>query len=349
MDIDKIKMEELLGLLEELVINKVRIEKIQNEIKDSQYKKILGTEVQVVSKVQEVIKNIQTTTIKSIYMKLKDLFDPNAKIFEFNGDTSKFDYFNEEQIHLLLKILTEHILGTYGKAVNKKIIISASNDSTNLVIQVKYTMEHISFSNLIQKFDKKYIPLTQIPENEIHAWLSETGLSNSIKDFGKLYETAKSFNTNIEIREDGTQDLRVIITVPVSTSIVNAQLVQINNSTYAIPAEYIEKVMNTNLAQMRKSNNRLFISYMDKIIPIIGIDEELKFENNEEYSGYVILAYKDKMKAMPVHLLLDQLDIVVKSKPNIINDVREFKGITILGDGNAIMVFDIPYLIESTS
>jgi chemotaxis protein histidine kinase CheA len=55
---DKAKMDELLKLLEELVINKIRIEKINQELNNKEYKKVLDQETLIVSKVQEVVKKM---------------------------------------------------------------------------------------------------------------------------------------------------------------------------------------------------------------------------------------------------------------------------------------------------
>jgi two-component system chemotaxis sensor kinase CheA len=156
-------------------------------------------------------------------------------------------------------------------------------------------------------------------------------------------------NTSIEIKSQNVTDEEILITIPISSSIIKAQLIQIGKQIYAIPMDYIEKIMSLNSIEKRISCNKQFIMYMGSSIPVISIYDKLNLKSSNEISGYVVLKYNNKMKALPVNSLLDQSDVVIRPKPLVISEIKEFRGATILWDGNVTMVFDIPYIIENAS
>lgn len=342
-------MDGLLSLLEELVINKIRIEKMQNEVIEPQYKRVLSNEIQIVSKVQEAIKDIQTTTIEPTYEKLKSYLNNNIHHIDFTGENSKLDSSSEGQLYEILRILINYILNHKSYDREKNITVSASNDSTNLIITLSIYEGIINQEKLAQKIGKNFILFTYLLEEEVDDWIEEAGLSDSINSFKEIYKAAGLLNASVEIKSQIESKHVIIITVPISSSIIKAQLIQMDNQIYAIPMDYIEKVMSLKSIEKRISCNKEFIKYMDSIIPVISIYDELGLKHSNEVSGYVILRYEEKKTALPVHSLLEQTDIVVRPKPQVINEVKEFKGVTILGDGNVTVVFDIQYLVENAS
>lgn len=342
-------MDELLSLLEELVINKIRIEKMQNEVIDSQHKRIVGNEIQIVSMIQEVIMDIQTSTMKSIYIKLKDYLANNSNLFDFIGDNSKFDSSNEEQLYEILKSCIDYILNSLQSGDEKKVKISASNDSTNLIIIISGFNKIVNQKKLAQKLSNDYISLTYLSEDELKKWIEEPDLKDSRDSLKEVYGMSKSSNISVEIGSEDDINGEIHITIPLSSSIIKAQLVQLDNQIYAIPMDYVEKVISLNSVEKRISCNKEFIMYMDYIIPVISVYDKLEINNSNEVSSYVVLKHKEKMIALPVHSLLEQTDVVIKPKPQVINEIKEFKGTSILGNGNVTIVFDIPYLVDNAS
>lgn len=328
MEINNEKMEELLQLIEELVVNKIRIEKVQEETTNLEVKRVLGQEVQTVSKIQEVVKKIQTESMSIIYDKMKEQFGESFEALDFNGKEAEFDNFNEKHIFNILNILIKNIL----ESTNEKIVLTSHNDSSNLILEI-ISKKTGNIESFMEKQKKTYLSVTSLGEDEIELWIKP------------VYSDIKLMNGSMEIFAEDGHEQRIIITVPLASTIIKAQLVEINNLTYAIPMDCIEKVMNLDTAEKRTSNGVSLVDYMGTIIPVIPIDKTLGCNLKSEFSNYVVLKFNNKMKVLPVNFLLEQTDVVVRSKPKVINDVKEFKGMAVLGDGYVTMVFDIAYLL----
>lgn len=343
---DKTKMDELLKLLEELVINKIRIEKIKQSIKENDYKKVLDQEIQIVGKVQEIVKKIQTSQMKNIYKKLQDELVQNSKNkveYDFTGAEAEFD--NNLETHILK--LLQSLLKIYEDLGNNYMSISAYNNSSSVVIEIVNSKNDTDESNQKNIFNREHVSLTYINEEELTDWLNKTSLteySNFFMDFKNL---SLGINAVVELQSDKNKFSKVIITIPYSSSITKAQFIKLGNQTFAIPVEYIEKIVNINNAEIVKSNGRDFIKYMDHIISIILIDKKLDMVIEEDYVSFVVLEYNDQMKVLPVNSIFEQSDIVVRPKPQAISEISEYKGMAILDDGNVTIVIDVPSLFQA--
>lgn len=321
-------MEELLQLIEELVVNKIRIEKVQEETTNLEVKRVLGQEVQTVSKIQEVVKKIQTESMSIIYDKMKEQFGSPFDAVDLSGKEAEFDNFNEKHIFNILNILIKNII----ESTNEKIILASHNDSSNLILEI-ISNKTGDIESFMAKQKQAYLSITSLPEAEIEQWIKP------------VYSEIKLINGSVEIFAEEDINQKIIITVPLASTIIKAQLVEINNLTYAIPMDCIEKVMNIDTAEKRTSNGVSLVNYMGSIIPVIPIDKTLGFNLKSEFSNYVVLKFNNRMKVLPVNSLLEQTDVVVRSKPKVLSDVKEFKGMAVLGDGYVTMVFDIAYLL----
>lgn len=345
---DKTKMDELLKLLEELVINKIRIEKIKQGIKENDYRKVLDQEIQIVGKVQEIVKKIQTSEMKKVYKKLLDDLKQctsNTIKYQFNGENAEFDNNLEASILNLLKA----VLNIYEKINNDHISISAYNNSSSIIIEIANSRSETEETHEKNIFNKDHISLTYISEAELTTWLDKISLSDLIDSFQNIKNTSKMINAVIELESEKSIFKRTIISIPYSSSITQAQFIKLGNQTFAIPVEYIDKIVNINSVDVIKSNGRDFLKYMDRIISIILIDKKLDMVVEEDYVSFVVLEYNDQMKALPVNSIFEQSDIVVRPKPQAISEISEFKGMAILDDGNVTIVIDVPSLFQDNA
>lgn len=342
---NKTKMDELLKLLEELVINKIRIEKIKQSIKENDYKKVLDQEIQIVDKVQKILKKIQTSEMKDVFRKLLDDIKQNAKNtikYHFYGDDAEFDNSLEASISILLK----DILEIYERSNSNYISISAFNNSSSLVIQITNDRNKTTETEQKNIYNKERISLINISEAGLTKWLENVSLLDLMNVFQNIKNTSRMTNAVIELESEKSIFKSTIITIPYSSSITNAQFIKLSNQTFAIPVEYIGKIINANTVKIKKSSGIDFINYMDRIIPIILIDKKLDITIDEDYGSFVILEYNGQMQALPVNSILEQSDIVVRQKPQAISEISEFKGMAILDDGNVTIVIDVPSLFQ---
>jgi two-component system chemotaxis sensor kinase CheA len=340
---DKAKMDELMKLLEELVINKIRIEKINQELKNKEFKKVLDQETLIVSKVQEVVKKIQTSAIKVVYKKLLDELSKqgkNTENYHLLGEKAEFDNNLENPIFNMLKSTLE----IFESAKKDGIMINAVNNSSSIIIEISNCEDRGETQRDI--YNSGHLSLAYAGEEELSQWLLKTSLTGSLNVFQNIKNISRTVNASVDLECEKDELGKITLSVPYSSSITKAQFIKLSNQTFAIPVEYIDKILNINAVKTEKSNGKDFIKYMDHIIPIILIEKKLEMTIEEDFTSYIVLNNNEQMKAMPVNAILEQSDIVVKPKPQAISEISEYKGTAILEDGNVTIVLDVPSLVQ---
>ena len=113
--VNKKNLDSIVGLVEELVINKVRIEKIKNEISDNAHIKILDQELRIISEIQDSIKKVRLIKVKTITKPLEELVEKCSKEddlrvnFSFKGQDTEIENSMIGYVHGMLSWLIKDI------------------------------------------------------------------------------------------------------------------------------------------------------------------------------------------------------------------------------------------------
>lgn len=356
------KMAELITLIEELVINKSRIEKMKNDLPSAKYSKVLEQEIRLTSQVQEVVKKMRMVEIKTVFAALPQFIytccDQCKKDVKLSIDGEHIEVENSivgaisSVLRLLLKNLIENDFETqgireqYGKSISNNLKIKASSDSRNILLSIESDGKGFDFENVTRILNRNYINFVHMNEKEIENLLNITDCLSSVQDILSIRSSITALGGGIELEGKKDKLTRINITIPLSSSITEALLVKVADQVFAIPLEYISTIVNTSNVKIKNSLNKDLILYMGKAIPLIRIADSLNLPvQNSNSSCIVIVKANNKESALLVDSLLDQADVVIKPKPQVLNDIPEFKGTTILGDGNVTLVLDILSII----
>lgn len=337
--INQSKMNELLNLLEELVINKMRVEKINRELKNNEYRKVLEQEIQLVAKVQDVVKSIQTAEIDVIFKKITDSLILDCQKIIFDGKDAEFDINLEMPIFNLIKEVIELLDSNEG------IRIGASNNSSGLNISINRNNQQTISDKILS--NNSGLSLSYAEETDVITWLEGVYFTGELSALQSIKNLSNTINAVIELQKGAGVLIGADITVPYSSSITMAQFIRLSDKTFAIPVDYIDKIVNNNKAEIRTANSIEFINYMGKLVPIIQIDKILEISKETAYASFVILESNNKIIAIPAQEILEQSDIVVRPKPHGLSEIKEYKGMAILDDGNITIVLDVPSIIQS--
>lgn len=353
--VNKKNLDELVGLVEELVINKVRIEKMKNEFYNNAHIKILDQELRIISEIQESIKKVRLIKIKTIEKSLKNLVDECNK--EYNT-TAKFLFEGLETeienslINYIRNIIAYFIKNIYKDEFNDRenslneIKITASSDGKNLITVIDSNGTGFDYEKTCKIFNKENLDILSFDDDELRKFFSAINITNNIEELIKLKLDLVYLDGSIKFESKLKESRRITVSIPLSSSIMKGILVTVGNETYAVPLEFIETIINKKDVDIKNSNNTEMIIYMDKIIKLARLSEVLEVDTTEESSCILIVSANNKRVALLVDSLMDQTDMVIKPKHHIIKDVNEVKGTTILGDGLVTLVLDVPSILN---
>lgn len=314
--VNRKKLDNLQRLVEDLVINKVRLENIKNEVSNKTHLKVLEQEIRIISQIQDTVKVMSSVKMRNVYSFIPNIVKNHDK-----------------EVNLILEGQEEEIDCSVVNYVNKAInyfIKSAIEDSSNR-IKIKTISDYKNLTITIDS-NGKNIDFDKICKTD---------------DLLKIRSDFISLGGSIKLEGSIDEDKHITIVLPITSSITKALLIKLCNQTYAIPLEFIETIINKDSVKIKNTNNTQMILYMDSVLPLIKVREKLNISSETEDSKCILIVkVYNHTAALLVDSLLDQTDVVIRPKPIVMKDILEFKGTTILGDGIVTLVLDVPSLIK---
>lgn len=355
--IDKNNLENLVSLVEELVINKSRVEKVKNELSNNVHSKILEQEIRIISQIQDTVKVMNMLKMKTVYSELNSFIEKvsqeNSKVvnIEIEGYEAEIESTIINYITNLMKCFIEDIIvsdfETLEDKINK-IKIQSFSDNKNLTISIESNGKGFEYKNVCKVMEKEILDIVSLNETELEKFISLTGIKISLDNLLKIRSIILNLSGSIKVEGENGKYRRITTQIPMTSSITQALLVKISNQIYAVPLEFIETIMNRNSVKIKVANNVEMINYMNRVIPLIRISNALNIKTENESECLLIVKSNNQIAALLIDSLLEQSDVVIKPKPSVISDIKEYKGTTILGDGLVTLVLDVASLIEKS-
>ncbi|GAU76297.1 chemotaxis protein CheW [Fusibacter sp. 3D3] len=346
-------LTEIINLVEELVINKVSIEKIKNGDTEISYNKVLDQELRIVSEIQSNVKNIGLARLETIKDSLGNLVKKEAEArqmkvdFVFEGLKTEIEASQLDHIHNIVAGFIKDLFDNEPSHDLDQIKVIAYSDDKVFSIGVERSGRDKTSTAVSTIAKADTLELTVLDEEKAVETLTENNCNHVLNDLIELREDLEYSGGSIKIVAEAEQLMRLDIEIPVASSIMTGMLIQCGDQAYAIPTDFIETIMNSKNVKQQQAFHQNMILYLDRAIPVENIAERLNIESSGALSAIVIVRVKDEMLALLVDSVIDQVDMVVKAKPPTIKEVKAFRGTTVLGDGKVTLVLDVPALIKN--
>ena len=141
--------------------------------------------------------------------------------------------------------------------------------------------------------------------------------------------------------------------LPLTLATVQALLVSMNDTTYAVPVVYVLEVRHVPSEEIETIEGKEVIRSRGSIVPLLRLERVFSrevFEHSAKLqpSYVVVVKLGERLVGLAVQSLLEIQEIMVKSLSQGMGDVKGIAGASILGDGRAVLIIDIPTLIQTT-
>jgi len=365
-DLDLENLDNIMELIGELLINKSRLESL--EIFKGEAKDILSQLDRVTMELHHNIMKIRMIPIGNLFSKLIEKTDDlaNRKLeINLQGEDVQIDRNIADKLAApLMKYFKSAIMrANFNKTNKAEMTIKSYKEGNDIKINIKdswskidiETMEEIIIEHNIvgentisnMSTEEKMHKLLNISEdNQIYG----KDFDGLLKDIAALNGSIKALNGSIGLKEF---DEKIILklTIPLTFAIAQALMVKINDDLFAIPVEDIKETKRISTSEIKKVKDEEVIIYRDKSIPLIDSFKCLNLKReNENLSDkgeleILITNSENKSAALIVDELLNQQDIVFKSMGELLQDVTNISGATIIGDGEIALILDVNDII----
>ncbi|WP_346934807.1 chemotaxis protein CheA [Clostridium sp.] len=369
--VDLERLDNFMNMVSELVIHRTRLEQISANHKIVELNETLEEVARTTTDLQDLVMKIRMLPLDVVFNRfprmIRDLsMELNKEIdFEIQGQDTELDRtvieeIGEPLIHLLRNAADHGVESaekriSQGKPAAGKIKLIAYSEGTKAVIKVEDDGSGINVEKVKAKAEKSGINTEGMSDNDIKNLIFAQGFSTNevvtdISGRGVGMDVVKtkisSLGGTVDVFSEEGKGTSFIIKLPLTLQIIQSLLVKIGTETMAISLGFIDRVMEYNPDEIKRTNNKEIVVYNDKVFKLVRINDKLDIESKDYGKKYVILAKVGENEvALVVDSLLGQKEIVIKTFGKILKSTKEYIGATILGDGLVTLILDVAALI----
>lgn len=164
---------------------------------------------------------------------------------------------------------------------------------------------------------------------------------------------------------------RFVLRLPLQVAIVQVLLVQVDDTFYAVPFTSVLRTLHIQEDSIHEMISNQMIVVDNQDIPLISVKDVVQTnmvtsssapsdsappegkQTTDQVSSYydtmniVLVRYADQVAGLVVDDVISEHDVIIKTLPPILRDVKGISGTTMIGDGSMAFVLDIVSLLES--
>lgn len=377
--VDIERLDILMNLFSELVIDRGRLEQLAREIGKNELQETVEHMSRISGDLQNIILTMRMVPVEQVFNRfprmIRDLQkDLNKKVnLEIIGaetelDRTVIDEIGDPLNHLLRNSLDHGIESPAdrkkaGKPEEGKIELRAFHSGNHVFIEVKDDGAGINKDKVLKKALERGIVnpanADSMSDKQIHELLFAAGFSTAevvsdISGRGVGLDVVKSkiesLGGSVSVDSVRGQGTTFLIQLPLTLSIISAMLVQVKDEKYAVPLSSIIETAVFKKDQIMMAHRQKVIDFRGRVVPLVSLQDIFQVPDNgetmEDEVAVVIVRKGEKMAGLVVDSFIGQQEIVLKSLGKYLVNVFAISGATILGDGQVALIIDCNSLIK---
>ncbi len=372
------RLDVLMNLFEELVIDRGRLEQIASELRNTELNETVERMSRISGDLQEIILNMRMMPVEQVFNRFPRMVrslskDLNKKVnLEIIGadtelDRTIIDEIGDPLVHLIRNSI-DHGIETpeqrreQGKNEEGTVVLKAYHSGNNVFIEIEDDGAGIDRHKILQKALANGVVTEEEAEKmtdpQVFGLLFASGFSTAEKitdvsgrgvGLDVVRNTFESLGGIVTVNSTLGKGSIFSIQLPLTLSIIDVMLVEVREEKYAIPLSSIVETAIVNKNDVYSAHNKKVIDFRGKVVPLVFLQDifDVPGEQEEEnFYSLVIINKGDKVAGLVVDSLIGQHDIVLKSLGNYLTNVFAISGATILGNGQVALIVDTNALIK---
>jgi len=377
--VDINRLESLMNLVGELVINKTRLEQIGLTHRLTDLTEAIEQMGRLTTDLQALVMKVRMVPIGQVFNRfprmVRDLSrELNKKVrFVMEGeetelDRTVIDEIGDPLVHLIRNALDHGIepakeRSEIGKPETALLRLAARQEGNNVIIEVEDDGSGIDVAMLRKKAVKKgFIDPKEaelLDDKAVLDLIFQPGFSTnetvddlSGRGVGMDVVRAKieSLNGYVDVETKKGSGTKVKIILPLTLAIIQALLITVGDEQYAIPLSAIDEITFLMLDQIKTVQNREVMLLRNTVLPLIRLNRLLNVPETNKTTDdelFVVVVHKGEQRiGLVVDQLVGQQEIVIKSLGSLLSGIPGIAGATILGNGQVSVILDINSFFE---
>ncbi len=384
--IDVKKLDELMNLAGELVLGKNRLILLNSLVrKGTDGSGALDSLSEVTNYIEGITNDLQLSVMRARLVPISKVFNKIPRLIrdlasefkkeielKIEGESTELDRSLIEALHdpliHIIRNSVDHGVETpedreaAGKRRKGLIAIKAYNEGNHVIIEIFDDGKGINLQAVKDKVKEKGLmnetELGALTPKEVMNLIFIPGLStakklSSVSGRGVGMDVVK---TNIEkmngqayIDSEEGGWTRLTVKLPLTLAIMRALIVQVGEDLFAIPLNTVVELVRVKEDLIKSVDKNDVLVLRDRVIPIIDLRRVFSGSADHEGKGsyLVICSIGEKTVGIKTDAVMGQEEVVIKPLGEFLGNVSGVGGATIRGDGKAILILDIPAIVEN--
>lgn len=377
--VDIERLDTLMNLFSELLIDRVRLEQLASEIKKSELTETVEHMARVSSDLQNIVMKLRMVPVDSVFNRFPRMVRDLAKSLdkkidlvitgaETELDRTVIDEIGDPLVHLLRNSV-DHGIETVqdriaaGKPETGTVHLRAYHSGNHVFIEVEEDGRGIAAEKVLNTAIKNGVVTEEeakkLTTEDIHHLIFAPGFSTAdkisdISGRGVGLDVVKtkitSLGGNVTVHSAPGKGTKFSVQLPLTLSIISAMLIKLGSEKYAIPLSSIVETGIIQRSNILHVHGNQMIEFRHAVIPLVSLSQVLESpdysETNETETEIIVIQKGDKWAAIMVDEFIGQNEIVLKSLGGYLTNVPAVSGATILGDGQVALIIDPNALIK---
>ncbi|MFH5183190.1 chemotaxis protein CheW [Paenibacillus sp. TAB 01] len=377
--VDIERLDTLMNLFSELLIDRVRLEQLASEVKRSDLTETVEHMTRVSSDLQNIVLKLRMVPIDTVFNRFPRMIRDVAKTLDkkvdlvITGadtelDRTVIDEIGDPLVHLLRNSVDHGVEPRAdrieaGKSETGTINLRAYHSGNHVFIEIEDDGRGINRDKVLSIAMKNGIvtqdQASKMSDEEVYLLLFASGFSTAdkisdISGRGVGLDVVKtkieSLGGVVEVSSKWGKGSKFSVQLPLTLSIISAMLIRLSQEKYAIPLSSIVETSAIKTDQVRVVHGNPMIHYRNSVIPLVSLGKLFDVPNTEDATEgeiqIVVIRKGEKLAALIVDEFIGQQEIVLKSLGKYLTNLFAVSGATILGDGQVALIIDTNALIK---
>ncbi|MGO0121820.1 chemotaxis protein CheW [Desulfothermobacter acidiphilus] len=385
--VDVQKLDELMNLVGELVINRTRLDRIV-EIFERRYgtddlievlEEVSNHLGQLTNELQEQIMKARMLPVGQLFNRfprmVRDLAHKLGKEINFvvegketELDRNVIEVIGDPLIHLLRNAVDHGIeppeeREALGKSRAGTVRLKAYHQENHIVIEIEDDGRGIDAEKVRQKAVTMGLvepeAAARLGEEEVYNFLFYPGFSTATQvtdlsgrgvGMDVVRKQIEQISGTVEVTSRPGQGTKFSIKLPLTLAIIRALMVSVDEQTYAFPLIAVLETLKVAREEVRRVNGMEVVPVRGQVLPLFSLAGI--FNGKYEYVSdqlYVVVVNLGggKKAGLVIDELLGEQEIVIKSLGEYLGRIPGIAGATILGDGKVALILDVKGLVQN--
>ncbi|MFB0555602.1 MAG: chemotaxis protein CheA [Phycisphaerae bacterium] len=364
------RLDLLMNLAEELLINRMRLDSVKEQLQNPELSAAVDTLGRLVSDLQYNVMQSRLIPIGFVFSRfprmVRDLAKQQKKeiSLEMQGsdielDRAVIDEIGESLVHLLRNavdhgIETPEVRKKAGKPAQGTIRVIAKRTKSFAIIEVSDDGLGLDLEDIKRTAVKNQILSPQATTEELMQSIffgvstTKTVTAVSGRGFGLniVKKKIESLGGSVKVESEPKKGTTFIIEIPLTLAIIKALFIEAGSRTYAIPLASIERLVTVDREHIKGMLNYEAIVLNEQDIPITRLDTLFNVPAlGLQRQPIAIVKKGAEQLGLAVDSFTTTQEIVVKPLNKLIRENKYFSGSTIIGSGEVVLILDVANLM----